>query len=143
MAVPRNVARFTTLMTWALRIRHNVFGAVTYGVTFAAAVAATQVISAARWWFPITFTTAAATALAPFPSFTLAFAFPGSFAIESFASDKGSNLAIGHVCELLGREVGNGIVALIALPSTRILVNGLTPLIMSRANVVEDPLCRG
>ena len=82
--------RFTTLMTWTLRIRHQLFTAISYGVTLPAAVAAAEVGNSPRRWFPISFAVAAAISFARLPiSLTLTFTLTGAFAVESFASDKG------------------------------------------------------
>jgi hypothetical protein len=90
-------------MTRALRIRHYFLGAITYGVTFPAAVAAAEVCDSPRRWFTISFADAAAISFARLPiSLTLTFTLTATLAVESFASDKGSNLAVRHLCKLLG-----------------------------------------
>ena len=105
MAVPRNVAGFTTLQARTLLIRHQLFRAVADGVTFPAAVNAAEILAAPWRRFPVTFALpTAATALAPFTSLTFSFAFPRAFAI-GFPANKGCNLTIRKISELLGREV--------------------------------------
>ena len=106
MAVPRNVAGFTTLQTWTLIIRHQLFLAVANGVTFPAAVDAAEILAASWRRFPVTFAlpTAAATALAPFTSLTSSFLTLRAFAI-GFPAVKGCNLTIRKGSELLVREV--------------------------------------
>ena len=98
------MAGLATLQAGTLRIWHQLLAAICNGMPLPPTVDAPKVITYPWGRLTIAFAIAATAALAPFSPFALAFAFPGSFAVESLASDKGSNLAVGHLRELLGRE---------------------------------------